>query len=113
MDTLTKFLFSCVQASEKVALMVLDNPDIAKLVNDNGWTLAHEAAFHYESAALEVLKNPEIYQLAMDNGNTVAGEAAGHKLAALEIFKNPEIFGKLTIKKGESVLQAAANTLSE
>jgi len=114
MDVLYQFLFHLVKLSKLVASEVLENLEIAKLTDNDGWTLAHVAVVSHASIAIKSLKIPEIAKLENKHGRTVAHVAIiSHCQVARKVLKSPDTFGKIMDNSGRSLLQLAADKISK
>ena len=113
MDVLYQFLFHLVKLSKLVASEVLEYPKIAKLKDNDGWTLAHVAVISDELSAFKSLSNPEIAKLENKYGRTVAHVAIiNNRSVAHKVLKSPDTFGKIMDNSGRSLLQLAAKTMT-
>lgn len=110
MDCLYTLLINGIVKEEEIALEILDNLDIAKIVLDDeeNWTFAHFCALSWESCCLKSLDNFKIARLANKKGMSVAHMAVTKcELSALKSLDNLKI-AKLADKNGSTVAHVAA-----
>jgi hypothetical protein len=98
-----------VRTSQIYASLAIKYPEILKIADENGSTIAHTMTYVSPTSAIELMEShPELLPLADKNGRTVAHAIAIMPIHAMKLINaHPELL-PLADKNGVTVAHAAA-----